>query len=194
MRFDYPAGATPLDPDTIAGMIPNLTRQSELNEFEARNILEAERWVKRARGANRDILQLITLRKLHEKMFDMTWRWAGQFRQVQTNIGIPASQIATRLEQLCRNTHYQVEHISYSWDELATRFHHELVLIHPFPNGNGRHARLATDLLIERNGQSRFTWGSRSLTESSNVRNEYIAALREADNGNIERLLAFVRT
>jgi Fic-DOC domain mobile mystery protein B len=194
MRLDYPEGATPLDPDTIAGLIPSLTTQAELNEFEALNILEAVTWARRARGPNRDVLLLTTLRLLHEKMFSLTWRWAGQFRKAETNIGIAPSQIPMRLEQLCGNTRYQVEHNMFEWDELAVRLHHELVMIHPFPNGNGRHARLATNILLERNGQPPFTWGSRSLTESSEIRREYIDALREADQGNIERLLRFVRT
>jgi Fic-DOC domain mobile mystery protein B len=194
MVFDYPEGATPLDPDTIAGLLPNLSTQGELNEFEARNILEAVNWARRARGPNRNVLLLPTLRKLHEKMFSLTWEWAGQFRSTETNIGISPLQIPMRLEQLCGTTRYQVEHRAFPWDELAARFHHELVLIHAFPNGNGRHARLATDILLERNGQSRFTWGSHSLTESSEIRRTYIEALRDADRGNIELLLHFVRT
>ncbi len=194
MKFEYPEGATPLDPDTIAGLIPNLTLQSELNEFEARNILEALRWAKRARGENREMLQLTSLRKLHQKMFSLTWNWAGQFRRVQTNIGVSPEQIPTRLEQLCGNARYQSENNVFSPEEWAVRFHHELVLIHPFPNGNGRHARLATDLLRERKGQSRFTWGSGSLTESGNLRREYIEALQEADQGSFGRLLQFVQS
>ena len=194
MRFDYPEGATPLDPDTIAGLIPNLSTQAELNEFEARNILEAVIWAKRTRGANGDMLILTTLRRLHEKMFAITWQWAGQFRKAETNIGISPQHIPARLEQLCGNTRYQIEHKVFPWDELAARFHHELVLIHAFPNGNGRHARLATDILLERNGHPRFTWGSHSLTESSQKRRAYIEALQEADQGDIERLLRFVRT
>ena len=194
MRFEYPEGATPLDPDTIAGLIPNLTTQAELNEFEARNILEAQRWAQRARGDNRNLLLSTSLRKLHRQMFFQTWQWAGQFRKVQTNIGIEPQQIPMRLEQLCGNTRYQWENSVFSPEEWAVRFHHELVLIHPFPNGNGRHARLATDLLLQRNGQARFTWGARSLMESNEVRHDYIEALREADRGDLTRLLRFVRT
>jgi Fic-DOC domain mobile mystery protein B len=194
MRLVYPEGATPLDPETLDGLLPNLTTQGELNEFEARNILLGERWALRARGDNRDVLLVTTLRRLHEKMFNMTWRWAGQFRRIETNIGIPWTQIFMHLEQLCGNIRYQVEHQVFPWDELGVRFHHKLVFIHPFPNGNGRHARLAADLLLLRNGQARFTWGSQSLVEQSSVRQEYITALREADAGNYERLLHFVRT
>ena len=194
MRPVYPEGATPLDPDSANGLLPNLTTQRELNEFEARNILRGERWAVRARGDNRDVLLLTTLRKLHKNMFDSVWNWAGQFRRVDTNIGAAWEQVPIRLEQLCGNTRYQVAHQVFDWPEMAARFHHELVLIHPFPNGNGRHARLAADLLLLRNNQPRFTWGSHSLTENSLIRREYIAALREADQGNIERLLLFVRS
>lgn len=127
MRIDHPEGATPLDPDAIAGLIPNLTTQAELNEFEARNILEAVGWARRARGANRDVLLLTTLRRLHEKMFALTWQWAGQFRRVETNIGIAPAQIPMRLEQLCGNMRYQVEHSVFPWDELAARFHRDFI-------------------------------------------------------------------
>src|SRR6266540_4764288 len=93
MEFTSPDGATPLDPDTISGLIPNLTTQSELNEFEARNVLLGERWALRARGENRDVLLTSTLRRLHKEMFGHTWRWAGQFRTADTNIGIDWQQI-----------------------------------------------------------------------------------------------------
>ena len=149
MKFSVPMGATPLDPDTIAGLIPNLATQAELNEFEARNISNAEQWAKRARGDNRDMLLVSTLRKLHFQMFNMTWIWAGKYRQSDTNIGIDWSHIPIQLEQLCGNIRFQVQNEVYPLDETAARFHHDLVRIHPFPNGNGRHGRLATDWLLK---------------------------------------------
>ncbi len=71
---------------------------------------------------------------------------------------------------------------------------HELVTIHPFPDGDGRHARRATDILLRQHGQPEFTWGSASLIADSEARREYIAALREADAGLFDRLAAFVYT
>lgn len=194
MTLSYPDGATPLDPDTLAGLIPSLTTQGELDEFEARNILLGERWALRARGENRDLLLPSTLRRLHAQMFSLTWRWAGTYRRTDTNLGVPWSQIAERLDQLCGNVRYQVEHAVFAWDECAARFHHEMVLIHPFPNGNGRHARLAADLLLIRQGQPRFTWGGRTLGEHGDARRTYIDALRAADQGEIAPLLSFVRS
>jgi len=80
-------------------------------------------------------------------------------------------------------------------DALAVRFHHRLVHIHPWPNGNGRHARLATDSLLERWDRPPFSWGSGADLASENAaRDAYLSALRFADGGSFTRLLEFVRS
>jgi Fic-DOC domain mobile mystery protein B len=135
-----------------------------------------------------------TLRELHRRMFNQTWKWAGEFRRSDTNIGVPWPRIGTDLRMLCDDLRYQTEHAVYDWPERAVRFHHRLVSIHPFPNGNGRHARLAEDLLLIRYRQPRFTWGSKNLIADGIARREYITALQEADAGNIARLTVFVRS
>lgn len=190
--FTQPAGATPLDPDTLAGLIPDIATQGELNEFEENNIIEAHRWVARGRGTDRDILLDTSLRKLHAKMFDRTWRWAGKYRLKETNIGIDWIEIPVAVVNLCLNTRAQIEAEAYDPIELAARFHHALVFIHPFPNGNGRHARFATDLLCRRQRWFRPTWGSVSLTADGASRREYIAALRDADGYDFSRLVRFI--
>ncbi len=193
LTLRYPEGATPLDPDSTADLLPDLWTQAELNEFEARNIFLAERWALRSRSLRRDYPSISSLRELHRRMFDQTWRWAGQFRRTDTNIGVPWQRIASDLHTLCGDIHYQMEHAVYEWPERAVRFHHRLVSIHPFPNGNGRHARLAADLLLSGHRQQRFTWGSQSLVANGEARREYLAALRAADGGDITRLAAFAR-
>lgn len=127
MNIEYPEGATPLDADVLSALIPNLTPQREFNEFEARNILDGEQWARRARGENRDVLRVPPLRRLHLKMFDRTWRWAGQFRHTQTNIGVAASEIAVRLEQLCGNSRFRINLSIADIDEIAAEYHHSLV-------------------------------------------------------------------
>src|SRR6185312_3706789 len=106
----YPEGATPLDPDAAAGLLPDLSTQGELNEFEARNILLAVRWAVRSRTLRRGFPSIETLRDLHRKMFDQTWQWAGQFRRIGTNIGVPWQRITVDLQTLCGDVHYQIEH------------------------------------------------------------------------------------
>lgn len=194
MNIHDPEGATPLDPDLMAALIPDLSTQGELNEFEAQNIAEALRWALRSRTLKRDLLTRSGLMLLHKRMFDQTWRWAGKFRTTDTNIGVSWHQVPTMLQNLCDDTQYQLENAVYDWDELAARFHHRLVWIHPFPNGNGRHARLATDLLLAYYQQPIFTWGSVSLITDNTTRQKYLSSLRAADAGEFTLLLRFVRS
>ena len=192
VNLDYPPGATPLDADELANLIPgHITTQGELNEWEQLNILQGEAW---ARKQRQEILQEAYVRKLHERMFGETWRWAGEFRKSDKNLGVDWLKIGVELKKLLDDVRYQVEHGSYPADEIAVRFHHRLVAIHPLPPGNGRHARLMADLLAERLGHPRFSWGSRSLVDASETRQRYIAALQAADARDYGPLLAFARS
>jgi Fic-DOC domain mobile mystery protein B len=195
--FEYAPGATPLDPDEMSGLIPKyISTQSELNLLEQENILKAQSWLQKKKS--KEILDEAFIRDLHKQMFKNVWKWAGKFRSSGKNIGTAWEKIPQEIKVLCDDTKYWVENKTYGWDELAVRFHHRLVFIHAFANGNGRHARLMTDLLLEKNGQEPFSWGSKQmdvdLTKASDVRNQYIAALREADERRYEKLLAFARS
>lgn len=191
--FQYPAGATPLDPDEAEGLIPgHIITQSQLNEWEQQNILTAREWAFRRRRAN--LLSEKFVRDLHGRMFNETWLWAGRFRQSGKNLGVDWRLIPERIHLLCDDVQYQLQHDSFPPDELAARFHHRLVSIHPFANGNGRHARLMCDLLVDRLDQAPFTWGAGDLMAAGHTRDRYLAALRAADAGNYELLLQFIRS
>ncbi len=184
--------STPLTEEEREQLTPSyITLRSELNEAEQANILEAEEW---AFSRKRDVLDEKFLKNLHKRMFGWVWRWAGKFRQSERNIGIDAYRISTDLRQLVDDCRYWIENGTYDPDEIATRFHHHLVLIHPFPDGNGRYARLAADLLLTASGRPRFTWGRINLVEASETRKAYVAALRAADNHDYGPLLQFVRS
>jgi Fic-DOC domain mobile mystery protein B len=129
-------------------------------------------------------------------MFGKTWRWAGTFRHSNKNIGVDWPQVTVKLCELLDNTQYQSDHQTMDADELAVRFHHQLVWIHPFPNGNGRHARLMADLLVMRWGRTRLTWGGgeRALVSKGSPRDRYLSALRAADQGRYSDLIAFARS
>jgi Fic-DOC domain mobile mystery protein B len=185
-------GSTPLTGEELEQLIPSyITLRHELNEAEQANILEAEEWVFLRK---RDILTEHFLDNLHKRMFGRVWRWAGQHRQSSKSVGIDAYRIPTELRQLMDDCRYWIDQASYESDEIAARFHHRLVWIHPYPNGNGRHARLATDLFLNSLGRTRFSWGRVNLVDASETRSVYIAALRAADNHDIKPLLEFVRT
>jgi Fic-DOC domain mobile mystery protein B len=184
--------ATPLTVEEREGLIPSyVTLRRELNEAEQANILEAEQW---AFARTRNVLDERFLTALHKRMFGRVWRWAGKFRRPERNVGVDPFRIAIDLRLLLGDSRYWIEHATYPPDEICARFHHRLVAIHPFPNGNGRHARLATDLLLVELGQPRFSWGRTNLVNPGETRQAYVAALRAADGRNIQPLLAFVRS
>jgi len=184
--------ATPLEPDERVQLIPTyITTRAQLNEAEQVNITEADGW---AFSRRRDVLSETFLLNLHKRMFGKVWRWAGTLRRTERNIGIEAYRIGVELRMLLDDARFQVDNSSYPPDEIALRFHHRLVWIHPFPNGNGRHARMIADLLAVALDQPRFTWGSTSLVEAAATRTAYITALKAADNYDVEPLLAFART
>ena len=184
--------ATPLTEEEQAELIPAwITLREELNEAEQENIMEASEW---AFARRRNVLDERFLTELHRRMFGRVWRWAGQFRRTARNIGVDAYRIPTDLRQLLDDCRFWVDNETYEPDEIAVRFHHRLVQIHPFPNGNGRHARLATDLLLISMGQSSFTWGRISLVDNSRTRQQYIDALRAADGHHYGPLRDFVRS
>lgn len=192
--FDEQDGQTPLDPDEKEALIPqHLTTKDELNDWEQENILIAVRWLKRTRA--HDVLSERFCRELHGKMFNLTWSWAGTFRRSDKNIGCDWTQVSVKLAQLFGNTQWWIDNATFPPDEIAARFHRDLVWIHPFPNGNGRHSRMMADVLVRVQGQQAFSWGKGgNLVAANDVRARYLAALRAADQGDYQLLLAFVRS
>jgi Fic-DOC domain mobile mystery protein B len=193
LTIDTPPGATPLDPDEARGLIPgHIATQGDLDEWEAANIIAARRWLYAHR--RQDVLSEAFCRDLHRRMFDKTWTWAGTFRQSDKNIGVDWRYIGIRLRDVLDDTRYWLANRTYTVDEAATRFHHRLVCVHCFANGNGRHARMMTDAMLRECYASPFTWGSANLVNAGDARLRYLDALRAADSGNIQPLLAFVRS
>lgn len=185
-------GSTPLTEEEREQLIPSyITLRSELNEAEQRNILEAEAW---AFKQERNVLSEEFLKEFHRRMYGKVWRWAGSFRLTERNIGVESYRIAMDVRQLLEDCQYWVDKQTYGPDEIAVRFSHRLVQIHPFPNGNGRHSRVAADLLLVKLGCERFTWGRAHLVDANKTRKQYIAALQAADGHDYTPLSEFVRS
>lgn len=183
-----PDGATPLAEEDFEGLVPSwVSTKADLNRAEAENILRARARLLRRRSRPRFwYLEEGGLRDLHFEMFGEVWSWAGSLRRRETNIGVAPAQIAVMLRDLRGDVLAQIgggTDTAYPPVELAVRFHHRLVLTHPFPNGNGRHARFAAELLLADLGQSGLTWGGGVPAAASQLRDEYLAALRNADRG-----------
>ncbi len=192
--IEYADGATPLDYDELKGLLPtHITTRGELDFLEMENINQAIIWCESLK--TNDILNINFICKLHKKMFSNVWKWAGKFRKSQKNIGIPYMQIEVELQTLCDDAQAWTDYNTYSPDEFAARFHHRLVFIHPFSNGNGRHARLMADLILEKLFTVKvFSWGGANLTDYNKIREEYISALKLADEHDYSLLLKFVRS
>ena len=193
MTLTDPDGATPLGPDEMRGLkLKHVTTRNELDELEQANIQQGIMWLfARKRG---DVLNSIFLCKAHQRLFGDVWDWAGTFRRREMNIGIDPREIAVQLRMLLDNARYWSDENTFTPLEAAARFHHRLVEIHLFANGNGRHARIMTDLYLRDYFQHPVVqWaGGQNLQVNSERREAYIASLKSADQGEFELLLNFV--
>jgi len=188
-------GATPLSAEEQDDLIPDLSTREELNEWERQNIVEAYAWAFERRNLHRnDPLTEPYVRELHHRMFDQTWKWAGVYRSTEKNIGIAHYQVRESLAALLGDVRYWLDHQTFPPDEVAVRFHHRLVWIHPFANGNGRHARIMADILVQRQLRPAFTWGGVSTVHPGELRSRYIQALRAADASDLRPILKFARS
>jgi Fic-DOC domain mobile mystery protein B len=190
---DYPDGATPLDPDELDGLkFKHVSTRGELDQLEQAGITEGLKWLDKQK--NPDVLSETFVLELHKRLFGSVWKWAGTFRRIEKNIGVDPIQVAIQLRQLLDDAKYWVEHGTYSPKELAARFHHKLVFIHPFPNGNGRHARIMADAVLTKLlNELAIDWAGGYRLEAMNERRDhYIAALRAADGHDMSALLEFV--
>ena len=189
--FTSDDNSTPLTPEEREGLKPKwITLRRELNEFETRNILDAEIWL--ATHKQCDVLNDTFLMKLHKRMFGQVWKWTGEYRNTERNIGVAPYQIPVKLKALFDDVKFWIEYHTFPNLEIAVRLHHKLVLIHPFPNGNGRISRLMADLLMQQLGEPRLYWGDDNLTDITELRKKYIDALHAADAGDYSGLIKFV--
>lgn len=194
-----PVGATPIEEDELADLIPNfVATREDLNIAEYENIAKAipDAFEQARREGPQGVLRHEFLFDLHRRMFEDVWRWAGTQRRRITNIGIDPLQIPTQIKQTFDDAVFWHENETYSIDERAVRIHCRLVTIHPFPNGNGRCTRLLADLYLVSIDQPQFTWGTAAgrLDEDGVARRVYIGALLEAVHEKYEPLIAFARS
>ena len=190
--MEYPEGATPLDPAEMEGLkFKHVTTRGELDELEQINIQAGLLWL--ARQRRKDVLSDNFAVTLHKRLFGDVWGWAGTFRKTGKNIGIDPLHIGVELRKLMDDARYWADHGTYNPADAALRLHHRMVFIHPFPNGNGRHARIMADTVLSRvYGAEPIDWaGGHDLQTMNDRRTAYIAALRAADQGDLAPLLAF---
>jgi len=191
-----PVGATP--GGDISGLI-----LAHLSTLAARNAVETEaisraydKHVFRARRKKRGTEWLTDafIRQVHADMFGTIWEWGGQYRQTTMNIGVEPHLIRQQIKLLTGDF--------FSWNEIesnmpvveiAARLQHRLTQIHPFINGNGRHARLITDIFFYSRQYHIPQWPQiQLLSQGNEIRTQYISAMKNADEGDITELIQFI--
>jgi Fic-DOC domain mobile mystery protein B len=195
LEFDYKYGQTALDAEEKEGLkIYSITTQGELDEFEQLNIEKAVEWTIHSKFKPEHILTEKFIKDLHKRMYGDVWKWAGEFRRTEKNIGVQWTQIRIELKNLLDDTKYWIENKTYLPEEVAIRFKHRIVSIHCFPNGNGRHSRMMGDIIIESIfGKEVFSWHQSNMVKVNETRKEYIKALKKADDGNLAPLIKFAK-
>ena len=192
----YNDGQTPLDEDEKEGLlIQSIATRGELDEFEQQNIEDTIQWSLTRRFKSEQILSKSFIQELHKRMYRNVWRWAGEYRKTNKNIGVDKLEIPIALRSLIDDASYWLENNIYDPEEFAIRFKHRLVSIHCFPNGNGRHSRMIADIMIEKIYQQPvFSWGGASLSVDMDIREQYLISIRKADKGDCDLLLKFARS
>ena len=196
LNIEYIDGQTPLSEEEKEGLrISSITTREELDEFEQLNIEKAIQWTFGKKIKTEQLFSEQFIKTLHKKMYGEVWKWAGEFRSSEKNIGIKSYLISIHLKQLLDDALYWKQYETYEPQELAIRFKHRLVSIHCFANGNGRHSRLIADLIMEKIYHGNFfTWGSVNLVHSTDARSQYIQAVRKADELDIQPLILFAKS
>jgi len=190
--LDHSEGQTPLDPDELQGLKhSHVTTRGQLDELEQANLQQGMIWLGRQKKP--DILDEPFIRRLHKRLLGEVWTWAGTYRLTEKNIGIDPRQIPEQLRTLLDDVNFWIAHETFPPVEIALRFHHRLVRIHPFVNGNGRFARIVANALIAKTwGLSPIDWtGGYDLQALNPRRAQYIAALQAADRGDYSLLFSF---
>jgi Fic-DOC domain mobile mystery protein B len=191
-----PIGATP-GGDISGLLLGRLSTPAARNAAEAEAISRAyDKHVFRARRKKQETEWLTDdyIRQVHADMFGTIWEWGGQYRQTRLNIGVEPHLIREQIKLLTGDF--------FSWNEtkstmpvveIAARLQHRLTYIHPFINGNGRHARLMTDIFLYSRKSAIPQWPQTHLmTHGNQVREQYIRAMKHADDGDFTDLIKFI--
>lgn len=184
-------GKTPLH-DT-SGLLVDASTREELNAVEFQNVNRAIlKYLGRRPSDRQAPFTYEWFFKVHRQMFGKVWQWAGEIRRSDKNIGIDKTKIRDALKSLEKDYHYWISS-GLEAAESSARLHHRLVWIHPFENGNGRWARLLTNIHLKKQGLPLIEWPEKALLESSDIRQKYLAALRAADGHDFTALVQFHR-
>ncbi len=180
-------GETPIDPSGLRDR--SIGTRAELNKVEAENIRKAYVKYLTAKPTRKYApFNYDWLFRLHYEMLHEVWEWAGKPRTRELNIGVTWSDVPQQLGALVLDLETWCESSQVSLIEQSARLHHRAVWIHPFYNGNGRWARMLAGIWLRLHSGPLLNWPEEHIEEASIIRDEYLATLRKADEGNFAPL------
>lgn len=196
LKLEPKEGDTLLSFEELEKIIPkHITNRFQLDEVEQDNIEDAIQWIFNLRNIKPEKLFSREFQNsLHKKMFGKVWKWAGQTRTRETNIGIFPFKIETQRKILNDDAIFWIKNDTWEPLELALRFHHRLVQIHCYPNGNGRHSRIMANIILMKIYKlPEIEWLGGNLVNESGTRKNYIDAMKLADRGNYKLLFDCIK-
>jgi len=118
----------------------------------------------------------------------------GEYKQQANNVrtadgGIfrfaAPDEVPARMQQLIEGYREAIAAQTLHPIGIASKFHHDFVLIHPFGDGNGRTARLLVNYILMKAGYP-------PIIVPSPEKDRYLAALRQADAGDLSPLTNYL--
>lgn len=171
----------------------NITDQDMINIAEAEGVAKAEKSLLYYEIDT--VIDTFLILKIHDTAFGHLYEWAGKLRQVNVIVGnfepphynlLPnlMAEFSNQLQFLLKNVKVE-DDLIYS---LAFA-HHKIVQIHPFKNGNGRVARLLSNLIAYLNGYQAI----QIYHSEGDARKKYIDAIKKADIYEYQPLMNIIK-
>lgn len=193
-------GTTDVGRDRHKFLLPEykwVRKQTELDAVEEEQIALAQVWLmKHPCKSSDEVLGPEWLKTLHGRMLGRVWSFAGHFRTIRLNLGVMPHQVEPELTRGLNLAKMLIRKNAPA-EEIGVRLHLDLVRVHPFMDGNGRHARVVAGEIarVLGLGDDYFTWGADSGREPAEIRAEYLSAVRHGiETNDIARLLVIAKS
>ncbi len=180
-------GQTPVDPSRLRRKYKWVKTEGELAVVEAENVLKAHiKYLSGKLTAKKAPFDVPWMKRLHKEMFGDVWEWGGELRRVNFQFGVDWMQVQVQLYELAAVFEY--------WQDMdvlqqSAHLHHRAVYIHPFYNGNGRWARMLSSIWLRLHGRRAIEWPDTIRGTTSDVRDEYLACIYSANDGDFMPLI-----
>jgi cell filamentation protein len=179
---------TPFPDDNLLG----ITDKNQINEIEANGIANAELFIFEL-DSEIEISTTLILEK-HKIAFGKLYDWAGKWRITEVIVGqlIPPkpTMILQAMYQFIDNLNFKISIVKNRAEHIdcLVYAHYEFINIHPFNNGNGRTGRILMNIIALKLGYRPLELYYRE----GESRKYYIQAMKDADNGNYEKLILLI--